>query len=375
MNARLQRADAARVGAPAQSSMLQRCACAAKAGAARECEECRKRRLGVQRYALRGQSDAAPLAPPIVHEVLRLPGQPLDAASRSFMEARLGHDFGQVRVHADSRADASARAVAAAAYTVGAHVVFARGQYAPGTAQGRGTLAHELTHVVQQGGGGSSGGGEIPIGEPSDRHEQEAERNADASAAGAGIAAGRRPAQSGASAALRRLGANPSCTTAEADGIHQAIFNARGWLNKAIPKLEESPLSARALSSLRRNFGPTYGVAANAGLIKDRLKAGRRALGTIPFSCDTPGATQPCIDNHCGWAVAGSNAATICTNPTSTLDISWQFAADCVLHEALHAAMSFMTADVYKTDVGFPGVGTEPLVNSASYVELVKDLS
>jgi hypothetical protein len=67
------------------------------------------------------------------------------------MEPAFGHDFGGVRIHTDEKAARSARAVDALAYTVGRNVVFATGQYAPGTAQGRRLLAHELAHVVQQG--------------------------------------------------------------------------------------------------------------------------------------------------------------------------------------------------------------------------------
>jgi hypothetical protein len=89
-------------------------------------------------------------APPVVQEVLNSPGQQLDAQTRLFMETRFGHDFGRVRVHADARADASTRAVDALAYTVGRSIVFAEGQYAPGTSRGRRLLAHELTHVLQQ---------------------------------------------------------------------------------------------------------------------------------------------------------------------------------------------------------------------------------
>jgi hypothetical protein len=96
-------------------------------------------------------SDAAiDTAPPVVHDVLQATGQPLDAETRAFMEARFGHDFGQVRVHTDARAAESARAVNAAAYTVGRDIVFAPGHFAPGTQAGRHLLAHELTHVVQQ---------------------------------------------------------------------------------------------------------------------------------------------------------------------------------------------------------------------------------
>jgi hypothetical protein len=85
-----------------------------------------------------------------VQAALATPGQPLDGSTRRFMEPRFGHDFGHVRIHADEPAAASARALAARAYTLGSEVVFGRGQYAPSSAAGRRLLAHELAHVVQQ---------------------------------------------------------------------------------------------------------------------------------------------------------------------------------------------------------------------------------
>ncbi|HZR42836.1 MAG TPA: DUF4157 domain-containing protein, partial [Ktedonobacteraceae bacterium] len=88
--------------------------------------------------------------PPIVHNVLHSSGLPLDSSTRSFMESRFGHDFSGVRVHTGARADQSAQAVNAQAYTVGRDVVFGAGRYAPETTAGKRLLAHELTHVVQQ---------------------------------------------------------------------------------------------------------------------------------------------------------------------------------------------------------------------------------
>jgi hypothetical protein len=67
------------------------------------------------------------------------------------MEPRFGHDFSHVRVHTDARAAESAAALNAHAYTVGNHVVFGNGHYLPGTSSGQQLIAHELTHVVQQG--------------------------------------------------------------------------------------------------------------------------------------------------------------------------------------------------------------------------------
>lgn len=85
-----------------------------------------------------------------VENVLRSSGNPLDPALKQDMEQRFGHDFSRVRVHADAKAQMSAQAVNANAYTVGNDIVFASGRYLPGLAEGRRLLAHELTHVVQQ---------------------------------------------------------------------------------------------------------------------------------------------------------------------------------------------------------------------------------
>jgi hypothetical protein len=154
-------------------------------------------RFGVLQRRSHGQSEPASV-PPIVHEVLNSPGQPLDAATRAYMEPRFGHDFSKmrvhadgtetalaisrpdsplegeadrtadavarvssvptrpgydfsrVRIHADARAAESASAVQALAYTVGDHVVFGNGQYDQGREAGRRLLAHELTHTIQQ---------------------------------------------------------------------------------------------------------------------------------------------------------------------------------------------------------------------------------
>lgn len=96
---------------------------------------------------------ASEAAPPIVREVLAAPGQPLDAATRGFMESRFGHDFSGVRIHTGAKAAQSARALNATAFTLGSDIVFDHGRYAPGTTGGRKLLAHELTHVLQQHGG------------------------------------------------------------------------------------------------------------------------------------------------------------------------------------------------------------------------------
>jgi hypothetical protein len=101
--------------------------------------------------------DGPGVAPPIVHDVLASSGRPLEAGTRERMEDGLGADLGSVRVHTDPRAAESARAVNAHAYAVGSDVVFGEGRYAPGSREGDRLLAHELTHVVQQGGAAGTG--------------------------------------------------------------------------------------------------------------------------------------------------------------------------------------------------------------------------
>lgn len=122
-----------------------------------------------------------------VHEVVGSGGRPLDAGVREDMEARLGHDFGDVRIHDDAAAHDSARTVNAHAYTVGSDIVFQRDTYDPGSDAGRVTLAHELTHVVQQRGGpvdGTPAPGGINVSDPGDRFEREAAATAEQAISG-----------------------------------------------------------------------------------------------------------------------------------------------------------------------------------------------
>jgi hypothetical protein len=132
--------------APTGGAMLQRkCSCAGGAAKCPECED--KEKEGTMQRKAAGPAAGVP---PIVHDVLRSPGNPLDRGTREFMGPRFGQDFSQVRVHTDAKAAESARAVNALAYTAGRNIAFASGQYAPETETGRRLLAHELAHVVQQ---------------------------------------------------------------------------------------------------------------------------------------------------------------------------------------------------------------------------------
>jgi hypothetical protein len=180
--------------APAQGVLQRSCGGTCSGGPA-ACTDCQKKKP-MQRSAT---GTAAPATmPPVVHDVLHSAGEPLDASTRAQLEPRFStvlartspsplrvatnaltvgasntpfeseadsfadaisratpahdarFDLGDVRIHTDARAAEAARAVQARAWTVGNHIAFDSGAYAPQTAAGRRLLAHELTHVVQQ---------------------------------------------------------------------------------------------------------------------------------------------------------------------------------------------------------------------------------
>lgn len=118
-----------------------------------------------------GDDKASAPVPRIVHDVLRSPGQPLDAATRAAMEPRFGHDFSRVRVHTGARERQSAHAVHALAYAAGNHIVLGHPSVS------RDILAHELAHVTQH-----RGGDALPtrVAPANSRAEQEADRAASA---------------------------------------------------------------------------------------------------------------------------------------------------------------------------------------------------
>jgi hypothetical protein len=185
-----QQAKASSFLPPAQGLLQRKCACGNHTVAGGECSECAKKKSGLQRKLAIGASNdplereadriadqvmaasastgvgAAPphiqryasqategteTAPASVDRVISSSGRPLEPTLRQDMEQRFGYDFSRVRVHSGAAAEQSARDVSANAYTVGHSIVFGAGQFAPGTNEGRRLIAHELTHVGQQG--------------------------------------------------------------------------------------------------------------------------------------------------------------------------------------------------------------------------------
>jgi hypothetical protein len=163
---------------PSSASAIRRqCSCGSNSGTAGgECEACKKKKEAIQRKAA---GIAAPGAvPPIVHQVLRSSGKPLPGSVRAMFESRFARSFDNVRVHTDSRAALSARAIQAQAYAVGNNIVFGEGAYAPHSPAGQRLLAHELAHVAQQ--RLAAPPGNLRVGDAHDPAEHDADRAADA---------------------------------------------------------------------------------------------------------------------------------------------------------------------------------------------------
>ncbi|MFK4111349.1 DUF4157 domain-containing protein [Streptomyces sp. NPDC002176] len=149
-----------------------------------------------------------------VHRVLRGAGRPLDTSVRGEMEARFGTGFGDVRVHSGPDAERSATEIGARAYTAGSHVVLGRG------GGDKHTLAHELTHVVQQRQGpvsGTDSGHGYALSDPGDRFERAAESNAHR------VMSGPVPDRDGAAGSVQRAPATDPGSVQRAAGVDPAM--------------------------------------------------------------------------------------------------------------------------------------------------------
>jgi hypothetical protein len=102
-------------------------------------------------------------------------GEALDGAVQAQMNASLGQDFSNVRVHNSSESDALNQQLGAKAFTTGPDIFFREGAYEPHTSQGQELIAHELTHVVQQNSGRVGSGSGMTVNAPDDTFEQEAD--------------------------------------------------------------------------------------------------------------------------------------------------------------------------------------------------------
>ena len=374
LNIQAERQALAPVPALTSSNLLQRkCACGQHTIAGGECSECGKNRQTLQRVTRNSDLETRNSGgvPSIVNEVLNSPGQPLDAATRAFMEPRFGHDFSRVRIHTDARAAESASEINALAYTVGRQIVFDSGQYMPGTSSGRQVLAHELTHVVQQSDGdGSDGVVRMQISSPAEPHEREAERVADAvtdESAGQERWADSTQISSRSAMRLQRLirqslvncpaGQNPFNADKRAVAL---LDNAVAVITRAEAARAANPADPDVVAvgnALRQIFHldpanvDTWTLGApqvRLPVIKRRIEAVRDYISSVVFTinCCTLGGACPATCGTC----AGTENAFVCGGETSTITLCPPFWALPSLnergrsyaHEVFHITFGFI---------------------------------
>ena len=321
-----------------------------------------------------------PVAPPIVHDVLRSPGRPIESGLRSSLEVGFGRSLEYVRVHDGARAAESADRVGARAYTVGRDVVFAADEYRPDTGAGRELLAHELAHVLQSEKEPVGGSDVVVANDPA------LEAQADAAAASVASRSAPHGFELAPSAGLRTLRRTParkvSCGAGPlhvpdatpfdvADPV-QVITDAESlanqWLDEAIatlaftrdaivagapvgwPTIGDSLGQAMKLLALNpdsENVWKRTGIGT-AELLLRRLRAIRRTIGagSFFFVCLGPanGAIGSCAGTICG---GGANAASC--DGAFQIDFCVPFwsetpehQAETLLHESTHNFAAFI---------------------------------
>jgi len=329
--------------------------------------------------------------PRSVYQTIASPGRPLDSAVHHSARAWFGADFSTVRIHTDAAAARSAHDVDAHAYTVGDHVVFAAGRYQPDSDTGRHTLAHELTHVLQQRASGATHRLPLTISDPAHDDERQAETLSDAALSGnrastlTGVSSGQ-PGTIYRQAPTTTTFSSPAnvCSPQQTRALVPAVTNAQRWLNYADIRLSwyaaapTSPIGRAAGQSVLRHFAASDArtvryVQNIIRLVANRLRTDPSAPNPLTVQCH--GGTDPSC-GHSGAYVQG-NLLVFCPSMFRG-DPAEQ--AMGVIHEIVHSIIGpgpmHITDRAYRQDRLYgrlsPG---EALTNAESYAMLVRDLA
>ncbi len=136
----------------------------------------------VQRFLAQRQADGPSEVQEETADAIRSKrgsGQALDAGIAEKAGSVMGQDFSDVNVHTDSQSDKINQQLGAKAFTTGNDIFFRSGAYNPGQSDGQKLIAHELTHVAQQGASPPSVQGKMTVNDPNDQFESEADKVAD----------------------------------------------------------------------------------------------------------------------------------------------------------------------------------------------------
>jgi hypothetical protein len=327
------------------------------------------------------------------------PGRPLDKNTRDYFKPRFGMDFSRVRIHTDAVAGQSARALSAKAYTIGSDIRFNEGQYQPNSQSGKDLLAHELTHIIQQGKQAETihrrayPGGDpihddlldqfsretgIPRSEAS-QHSSEYEAwllhrpNARSSSVPSSSPPTSAPAPTYGTACSG--GSTDPCQQSRCSfpvtGINADLRRAISYVESAIAALGSTPLSVETIRALDWYFSSHTAqtaatVLARLTCIKSELQD---TLTNSRFGCDPGypgdaiayvcvGSTTPCQSTH----------TNVCLT-NRYFGRSERVRAEVMIHECGHrAGLSAGSPDIYDFTWRFMFMNTaDSLMNTDSY--------
>jgi hypothetical protein len=250
------------------------------------------------------------------------------------MQPRFGHDFSQVRVHADARAAESAEAVNARAFTVGQHIVFGAGLYAPSTRAGQHLLAHELTHVTQQRGAADIQRQPAPPQKPAPPPD--------------------------APSAPPPAPTYTNCSKDQNDAITKQLATAKSLARNAVAELEREYTLTLVDKAITRHFGKPG--RAGLKIIVERFKDVLSSIDNKTIRCITQcGTTKPCARGE-----TPGSLIEIC--PNFTKPECAPAAPGILLHEAIHNTGA--PGDTDKTASGYPPSDAENNAYSYEYFAL-----
>jgi Domain of unknown function (DUF4157) len=289
----------------------------------RKCSACEDDEKIVQRKSVSSSSGLPSQSPAHVGNAVSSGGHSLDNETRGFFESRMNHDFGNVRVHDNSSAAQSARAINAYAYTLGNNIVFGKNEYQPNTQKGKRLLAHELAHVLQKN---------------NSIHRYTIE----------------------------------DCPEDADTLIGETIPKSIEMLEHAIAKLEEDPISAE----VQRHFANHFGAYAGwrNWIVRDKLNSilGIMQSSDIDFECETDCADAP---STAAYVLAPSPVGDVhlCLPWLSTQGINER--AETFIHELFHWRLGMVDfGDYHKNnednDTSWPIAVSTP----DAYSEFVQDL-
>ena len=299
------------------------------------------------------QSNAAPIG-----ELTPTAGMPLDRTTREFFEARFGRDFSGVRLHTDMRAADTAQALRARAFTVGQHIGFSAGHYAPHTSAGKRLLAHELTHAVQQ---------TPPASDQSDQ--------------AAPVTVSQR---TGAPVISRApLYPDSSCDSVK-DNITRAWPTARDWVRVANSRLSSPESMSGALQTHFRIDASDPAHAADLGTVRAVFERMQELFDTdIDNRCTPTNTGDQCTlpdgRKYAAWVHAGvpADGITHCLASADVGLLSQEQLIETLVHEVAHLADTASTDYSYRHQAVVTTYSAmtraQAIHNGDSYSEFARD--